>query len=837
MFVNLFTNNTNNKLNFNTKNSSTNTEHQNNFDLNNTFKDYSRDLNKSATNHCNVNYYNKIIDQNTINNLNSLIFRDKYKVNNIVNYNNNVAKNHNILRLSKIESLHSKKKTINENKNKSITPVKLEVTSNRCLDKINELNIKLKNKKSNLNNEFLSRLNSKKLKEVSLYNLITNNKESFFNTNNLKIVDKSNNFIIDKKNNDNNINKLNKNSKINMPCLNFNHIKNRLDSYRTNYNFISNSKDTNVFYLNSTMYNSKTMYASFDRLIFWQDKITNLLNSYPDEYFLPSYIDNIKIYLIYDNNENLYKDFVLKGLFLEIYKYSTISINDLINCINNIFDNKVKYTNIFSIQGSIITSISNFYNNGNSNMFYLSCNNNISLCENNYFVKIKDYLLNTMIIPDIIDINTNKNKIYNNFLNEKNNLSKLDKTKFLLSKIILKFPSKALYLTLNKDELEVKKLIVDLDKLNKEILNRNKIFINKLNNMNNNYYNCYINYNNSPFTSNINIQEFIYKLILSFNSNCINNSERSSSSILIENICKNNNKSKVSNNNILNNNKKKYLIKSNKLSKLNENNLNVFQALNKIDKDSVINNLNKFPNISRYVFFELLTKYNILKKLSFQYKLSSSSLKTNKNKLIKTPASGITFETFYQGIPQMSIEEKNLARKIFNSLKEQKYIINSSNSNIDNKFKEENKSNEIDFNKKCKLTIKDYDIENYSDDVLKMEDFITGLSIVMKPDFKEKIGFFFNIIDEDGNGNLSFDEVKSISKISLQRNIAGSSEDKIKSSELVEDLANHFSKYIFHICGIDINEEISLDILIKNIGNKENGRALEMFCGADNFIL
>ena len=89
-------------------------------------------------------------------------------------------------------------------------------------------------------------------------------------------------------------------------------------------------------------------------------------------------------------------------------------------------------------------------------------------------------------------------------------------------------------------------MIVDLDKLNKEILNRNKIFINKLNNMNNNYYNCYINYNNSPFTSNINIQEFIYKLILSFNSNCINNSERSSSSILIENICKNNNKKSLS---------------------------------------------------------------------------------------------------------------------------------------------------------------------------------------------------------------------------------------------------------------------------------------------------
>lgn len=51
--------------------------------------------------------------------------------------------------------------------------------------------------------------------------------------------------------------------------------------------------------------------------------------------------------------------------------------------------------------------------------------------------------------------------------------------------------------------------------------------------------------------------------------------------------------------------------------------------------------------------------------------------------------------------------------------------------------------------------------------LINWEEFFSAMKLLSSSDLKDKIELFFNIVDSDGNGMFSFDEIKEICKLSL----------------------------------------------------------------------
>jgi Ca2+-binding EF-hand superfamily protein len=90
---------------------------------------------------------------------------------------------------------------------------------------------------------------------------------------------------------------------------------------------------------------------------------------------------------------------------------------------------------------------------------------------------------------------------------------------------------------------------------------------------------------------------------------------------------------------------------------------------------------------------------------------------------------GIDFDTFFNCNLQINSQGKALAKKIFNA-------INTLNSKY-----------------------------------INWNEYMKGILTLRNKDLNDKLDLFLNIIDEDGNGNLSFEEVYSLSLESLSRNL------------------------------------------------------------------
>lgn len=116
-------------------------------------------------------------------------------------------------------------------------------------------------------------------------------------------------------------------------------------------------------------------------------------------------------------------------------------------------------------------------------------------------------------------------------------------------------------------------------------------------------------------------------------------------------------------------------------------------------------------------------------------------------------------------------------------------------------------------------------------------------------DVTEKIDRLFKVIDEDGNGHLSYDEICQLVSRSLSTytNIwqedgsepATNEEIKLDQEvahqgvkEMNVNMPAYFSRYIFDKIGVPLDEEISLDQMREMLAGDENGlELLEMFCG------
>ncbi len=73
--------------------------------------------------------------------------------------------------------------------------------------------------------------------------------------------------------------------------------------------------------------------------------------------------------------------------------------------------------------------------------------------------------------------------------------------------------------------------------------------------------------------------------------------------------------------------------------------------------------------------------------------------------------------------------------------------------------------------------------------------------MISSRDLKDKIDLFFYIVDQDGNGKFSFDEIKKICKLSLSK-FPDENYEKFR-----EELSDFFARYIFQIMGRDPLED------------------------------
>lgn len=164
--------------------------------------------------------------------------------------------------------------------------------------------------------------------------------------------------------------------------------------------------------------------------------------------------------------------------------------------------------------------------------------------------------------------------------------------------------------------------------------------------------------------------------------------------------------------------------------------------------------LDKYKNFTRPELYDLFVQYKVIMKISLALSKDRSIAKK-----------GIDFMGFYKGVPQISNESTELAQKIFN-------VINESKTNY-----------------------------------LSLHEFLKGMSVIKSEEISDKIDEFFKIIDSDGNGQLSWQEVYEISMISLKRSLVVEEE---KSEGLLEELAEYFADLIFKLVDIDKDEEIPL---------------------------
>lgn len=115
--------------------------------------------------------------------------------------------------------------------------------------------------------------------------------------------------------------------------------------------------------------------------------------------------------------------------------------------------------------------------------------------------------------------------------------------------------------------------------------------------------------------------------------------------------------------------------------------------------------------------------------------------------------------------------------------------------------------------------------------LINWDEFFAAMKLISSNNLKDKIDLFFNIIDTDGNGMFSFDEIKDICKLSLSK----IEQDNNNYNEYMEEFCDFYARYIFKLLGKSIDEEIPTEVFKQavNTGDRETKEILSMFCCAD----
>ena len=94
---------------------------------------------------------------------------------------------------------------------------------------------------------------------------------------------------------------------------------------------------------------------------------------------------------------------------------------------------------------------------------------------------------------------------------------------------------------------------------------------------------------------------------------------------------------------------------------------------------------------------------------------------------------------------------------------------------------------------------------------VNFDSFIELVNSFSTTDIETKVERFFNLIDEDGNGELSYDEILHLCQRSFQS--MKDVETRPTDEKFYEDLAEFFATFIFNQTEVDLEDEISPDEL------------------------
>lgn len=136
---------------------------------------------------------------------------------------------------------------------------------------------------------------------------------------------------------------------------------------------------------------------------------------------------------------------------------------------------------------------------------------------------------------------------------------------------------------------------------------------------------------------------------------------------------------------------------------------------------------------------------------------------------------GVNFQKFKLAVPELKFETEKFAQRVFNQC----------NNNSENGL------------------------------FLDWEHFLLAVRAIQAKNIDNKIDLFFKIIDEDGNGRLSYAEVYEICASSFEKFTPN-----LQADDCMRALTEFFTSIIFRAVGKELDEEIPLWEIKQAIDNK-----------------
>lgn len=210
----------------------------------------------------------------------------------------------------------------------------------------------------------------------------------------------------------------------------------------------------------------------------------------------------------------------------------------------------------------------------------------------------------------------------------------------------------------------------------------------------------------------------------------------------------------------------------------------ILRSLEKKNEDLFCQNIPLLQNQSGFMRTDLYNFYIMYKALC-----TVGSLRHfDKKKVVN----GIDFDTFREGIFQICMQPDELAQRIF------------------------------------------FKIDRNCEGYIRWSEFLYCMTVINAKTISDKINLFIKVADEDGNGELSYDEIICLTSICLSKFIHVDPEEDAEKAIFMEDISDYFAKLIFDTCEVDYDDEIPFERIRELILDKhENSNLLCMFCGAD----
>lgn len=104
---------------------------------------------------------------------------------------------------------------------------------------------------------------------------------------------------------------------------------------------------------------------------------------------------------------------------------------------------------------------------------------------------------------------------------------------------------------------------------------------------------------------------------------------------------------------------------------------------------------------------------------------------------------------------------------------------------------------------------------------ISWEEYLVAMDIMCNGTYEQQIDLFFTVYDTDGNGSLSFEEIRNLCKLQLQNSDA---------DNVIEELSQSFASLIFDITETPYDKEIPAEKIKQVLTRQTDKSLIEMFC-------